>query len=1413
MPLEQVDAKLLLNSLRSFKNGDFSVRLPTDQHGYGGEIATAFNETIELAAGLSGELQRVGKVVGKEGKTLPRVRLSQGKGGWQASVVSVNTLIDDLIQPMTEIGNVALAITNGDLTQRMSLEVKGQPREGLYLSLAEIVNEMVKRLNLLLAEVTALGQAWAAGQFDRQANVQALAGKWRDVTDCLNMTGSEFSTQMSHVKALALAVSEGDLSHKLTVPAEGEFLALHLSLNQMMAQLNRFTNEVGHLTYKVNTKGQLRVQADVSGLAGKWRELLGQMNLMNADLAAQLREIAKVANAVREGNLGEQVTSAAHGDILEVHDTINRMANELNRFSLDVSTMLEALLRGNLGRQAYPWALSGRWHDITQSLNLISHNFSDQVRTMTEAVTAVASGKPTLPLESSRETTIEATTEMSRLNQKINLMMDTIRESRERRQEQNWCQTTLLRLIRLLHREREVEQVAELLLSEVAKTLSIQQAFFYTIDPNDEPMLKLISSYAQHEPLLRPLRLEKDVIRQSILEQKMIVVSQVPNDYLQLESGEVSNVPEYLYALPVLYQEQAEEGEAEVLAVMKLISCRPLSEIELSFLEELTDHLAILLANLRANKHTEALLRQSQALAVALEEHQSELEKTNAELDKQTQLLWERQFNLQQANTELEQQKQLLEAQQEQLEQANVELEQQKERLATQQRELEEAYAELEEQTDLLEQQNEQIEHKNEEVEKARRSLEKKAEQLALASKYKSEFLTNMSHELRTPLNSLLILSQILSENEAGNLTDKQIQYAQTIHASGTDLLTLINDILDLSKIEAGATTIEVDEVSLSDLYSNLERSFRQLARNKGLGFIIQVDNNWPDAIYTDSKRLQQILRNLLSNAFKFTAEGEVSLRMGIVRGGWSKEHDALNSADYVVAFCVRDTGIGIASEKQQLIFESFQQADGGISRQYGGTGLGLTISRELAQLLDGELRLAHSSPREGSSFVFYLPQSDEPPTISSSAAPSTSSIISNPQEESSQESDLAEFFGTSEVPDDRNNLQPNNPLLLIIEDDPAFAKILLSLARERGFKGLVATQGKLGLAMARQFKPDAITLDIRLPTMNGWAVLDHLKHEPETRHIPVHIISVEEQSLRGQKQGAIGVLQKPVSLAKLKQALEQLITFREQPKSLLVIEEEEEPRQQILEFLDDHDIQIIAVEHSSEALAALKEQPFDCIVLNHAIVQLEGVSLIQEISALCAAPLILLTEQALTVKEKELLSKIEQPVIPIDARSPEQLLDETSLFLHRVERNLPDAKRHLLKKSRLTDRDLIGKKVLVVDDDVRNLFAITNLLEQQQMKICHAENGKESLEVLQNNQDIDIILMDIMMPDMDGYEAMRHIRQDAQYDSLPIIALTAKAMKGDREKCLEAGASDYISKPLDNTQLLSLLRVWLYGA
>jgi len=462
---------------------------------------------------------------------------------------------------------------------------------------------------------------------------------------------------------------------------------------------------------------------------------------------------------------------------------------------------------------------------------------------------------------------------------------------------------------------------------------------------------------------------------------------------------------------------------------------------------------------------------------------------------------------------------------------------------------------------------------------------------------------------------------------------------------------------------------------------------------------------------------------------------------------------------------------------------------------------------------------LAHSTLGAGSSFVFYLPQSDEPPAIPSRAHLASTNVISKPLSNASTDTEVSrdslpiEAHRALDVPDDRNNLQPSNPLLLIIEDDPAFAKILLSLARERGFKGLVARQGKIGLAMARQFKPDAITLDIQLPTMNGWTILDHLKHDPETRHIPVHIISVEAQSLRGQEQGAIGVLQKPVSLAKLKQALDQLITFREQPKSLLVIEEEEQPRQRILELLDDHDIQTIAVERSSEALAALKEQPFDCIVLNHDIAQLEGLSLLKEISALCSAPIILLTEQPLSVDTEKQLTKIEQPIIPITPREPSRLLDETALFLHRVESNLPNSKRQLLKKARLTDPDLIGKKVLIVDDDVRNLFAITNLLEQQQMQICHAENGKESLEVLQNSPDVDIILMDIMMPEMDGYEAIRRIRQSANFNSLPIIALTANAMKGDREKCLEAGASDYISKPFDNAQLLSLLRVWLYQA
>ncbi len=845
----------------------------------------------------------------------------------------------------------------------------------------------------------------------------------------------------------------------------------------------------------------------------------------------------------------------------------------------------------------------------------------------------------------------------------------------------------------------------------------------------------------------------------------------MPGDYVKINSGLGEATPLNIVVLPVAF-------EGQVKAVIELASFHRFSEIHLTFLDQLTESIAIVLNTIAASMRTEELLKQSQSLAEELQGQQRELTDTNKRLEEQARSL--------QASEEL------LKQQREQLQQTNEE---------------------LEEKAELLSKQNIEVERKNHEIEQARLDLEEKAHQLALTSKYKSEFLANMSHELRTPLNSMLILSRLMAENNDGNLAAKQIEFAETIYSSGADLLALINDILDLAKIELGMMSVDIAETSFTELQAYVERTFRQLGQDKGLKLAIEIEPQLPPSMLTDTKRLQQVLKNLLSNAFKFTEEGQVTLRMLPAARGWSRDHETLNRADTVVAFEVVDTGIGIAEDKQKIIFEAFQQADGTTSRKYGGTGLGLSISREIARLLGGEIGLI-STPGAGSTFILYVPLTYIQP-VSLLDAPDAPAEADQPRRRSQARTALPETNGHEHVSidDDQAQIAPGDRVLLIIEDDPSFARILLELAREKGFKGVVALQGDIGLAQARRLKPDAITLDIKLPVMDGWTLLDRLKHDAGTRHIPVHIISIEEERQRGLQLGALAYLQKPVSGAALGDALTNIKTFVERAvKNLLVVEDDDVQRSSIVELIGNGDVRTTAVGTGAEALAALKDGHFDCVVLDLGLPDMNGLELIERIKReVGELPIIIYTGKSLTQKEETALRRVTDTIIVKDVKSPERLLEETALFLHRVQANLPEPKRRILEQLRHQDPVLSGKRVLIVDDDVRNIFAITSLLERYKMEILYAESGKAGIEILQHTPGINIILMDVMMPEMDGYETMRAIRKTRKFKSLPIIALTAKAMKGDREKCIEAGASDYISKPVDTEQLLSLMRVWLY--
>ena len=700
------------------------------------------------------------------------------------------------------------------------------------------------------------------------------------------------------------------------------------------------------------------------------------------------------------------------------------------------------------------------------------------------------------------------------------------------------------------------------------------------------------------------------------------------------------------------------------------------------------------------------------------------------------------------------------------------------------------------------------MERKNQEIEQARRALEEKATELSLTSKYKSEFLANMSHELRTPLNSILILGQQLTENPDGNLSPKQVEFARTIHGAGTDLLNLISDILDLSKIESGTVTVDAEEILTSNLLDTVGRPFRHEAENRQLSFDIEVDPSLGRSIVTDSKRLQQVLKNLLSNAFKFTAEGGVRLRVSAAVGGWSAEHPVLSHSPAVVAFEVSDTGIGIPLEKQKLIFEAFQQADAGTSRKYGGTGLGLAISRELASLLGGEIHL-QSTPGKGSTFILYLPLKYSGPTVAPRVTASSHYSAAPALQVTTPERVI------EQIPDDRLNLEPGDAILLIVEDDPHYARVLVDLARDKGFKVLVAARGAEALDLAKQFQPTAVSLDVFLPDMLGWTVLSQLKHNPLTRHIPVQIITLDEDRQHALARGAFSYVSKPTTTEGVSAALSQIKEYaKPRRKRLLIVEDNAAEQISIRELLDHNDIEIVTTDTGAGALSTLRENPCDCVVLDLRLPDMSGFEVLDNIrkdESLSNVPVVVFTGRELSVEEDAELHTMARSIVVKGVESPERLLDETSLFLHRVITELPIEKQRMLEKLNSSDEDLVGQTALLVDDDARNIFALSSVLERRGMRVLTATTGSEAVALVEKNSEIAIVLMDIMMPQMDGYQTIGVIRENPALRRLPIIALTAKAMKGDREKCLEAGASDYLAKPVNTEQLLLAIRMWLH--
>ncbi|MGH7500496.1 MAG: HAMP domain-containing protein [Longimicrobiales bacterium] len=1314
--------------------GDLSRKITVDVKGEVLELKNTINTMVDQLNAFASEVTRVAREVGTEGKLGGQAQVPGVAGTWKGLTDSVNSMASNLTAQVRNIAQVTTAVARGDLSRKITVDVKGE-----ILELKDTINTMVDQLNGFAGEVTRVArEVGTEGKLGGQAQVPGVGGTWKDLTDNVNLMAINLTAQVRNIADVATAIASGDLSKKITVDVRGELLYLKETLNTMVEQLRSFASEVTRVAREVGTEGKLGGQAKVPGVAGTWKDLTDNVNVMAANLTEQVRGIVKVVTAVADGDLNRKLTVNAKGEVAALAETINNMTGTLATFADQVTTVArEVGVDGRLGGQAHVPGASGTWKDLTGNVNQLAANLTSQVRAIAEVATAVTQGDLTRSIQ------VQARGEVAELKDNINTMIDNLRLTTDRNTEQDWLKTNLARFTSMLQGQRDLATVGRLLLSELTQVVNAHQGVIYRVETNPEPMLRLLAAYADdgQSGHRSQLQIGDGLVGQCAAEKHRLLIGDLPPDTVAVSSGLLQAVPRSLVVLPVLF-------EGEVKAVIELASLSAFTPLHLAFLEQLTASIGIVLNGIEATMRTEALLTQSQQLAAELQTQKRELQQTNEQLAQKAQQLAE---------------------------------------------------------------QNAEVERKNAEIEHARRALEEKATELSITSKYKSEFLANMSHELRTPLNSILILGQQLGENSEGNLSARQIEFARTIHGAGTDLLNLITDILDLSKIESGTVTVVAEEVVLRSLLEAVVRPFRHEAESRLLTIDVEVDDDLAPTIVTDSKRLQQVLKNLLSNAFKFTEQGGIRLSVRSAAGGWSPGHPILARAPAVIALDVVDSGIGIAPEKQRTIFEAFQQADAGTSRKYGGTGLGLAISRELANLLGGEI-LLRSTPGSGSTFTLYLPQKYAGPTI-----PVASRTDSLP---AARRVDTVLVSGRTdrtaeEVSDDRSLVKPGDATLLIVEDDPPYARMVADLARKQGFKAIVTSRGQEAIDLARRYQPTAISLDVFLPDMLGWTVLDHFKHDHALRHIPVQMVTLDEDRRHGLAHGAFAYVLKPTTTTGLEEAIARIHDFA-QPRSrrLLVIEDDPGEQLSIAGLLGDDDVEIHTAGSGEEALRALRAGTFDCAVLDLRLPDMSGFDVLETMrrdANLREVPVVVFTGKDLSTDEQERLRELARSVVVKGVESPERLLDETSLFLHRVIGNLSPEKQRMLDRLHRSDEDLVDRKVLVVDDDVRNIFALSSVLERRGMKALTANTGREAIAMLEATPDVAIVLMDIMMPEMDGYQTMHTIRQNATFRRLPIVALTAKAMKGDREKCLDAGASDYLAKPVNTEQLLSTLRMWLH--
>ncbi|MEV6197619.1 HAMP domain-containing protein [Streptomyces sp. NPDC051920] len=1411
-PGEQ-ELRQLLAGLTAVRDGDFGTRLPDEAGGLLGDIATVFNGMVDQLSVFTSEVTRVAREVGTEGTLGGQAEVPGVSGTWADLTDSVNAMAGNLTTQVRDIAQVATAVARGDLSQKIDVPARGE-----ILQLKETVNTMVDQLSAFADEVTRVArEVGTDGRLGGQAQVPGVGGVWRDLTDSVNFMAGNLTAQVRNVAQVTTAVAQGDLSQKITVDARGEILELKNTINTMVDQLSAFADEVTRVAREVGTDGRLGGQADVKGVKGTWRDLTDSVNFMAGNLTAQVRSIAQVATAVAKGDLSQKITVDARGEILELKETINTMVEQLSAFADEVTRVArEVGTAGNLGGQATVRGVSGTWKDLTDNVNVMASNLTGQVRSIAQVATAVARGdlsqkitveakgevaaladvintmvdtlsafadevtrvarevgtegrlggqahvpnvagtwkdltdnvnsmannltgqvrnialvttavakgdlskkidvdargeilelKTTINTmvdqlsafaaevtrvarevgsegrlggqaevegvsgtwkrltenvnelagnltrqvraiaevtsavaegDLTRSITVEASGEVADLKDNINFMVESLRETTRANQEQDWLKTNLARISGLMQGYRDLDVVADLIMDELTPLVAAQYGAFYLAEETAKGTeLRLVGSYGYPDEDGRPTRipLGRSLVGQAARSRRAIAVDEVPPGYVTISSGLGRTAPTALVVLPIVVEEQ-------VLGVIELASVTRFKQGHMTFLEQLMETIGVNVSTIVANARTDELLGESQRLTAELQARSEELQ--------------------------------------------------------VQQDELQRSNAELEDKASLLATQNRDIEAKNLQIEQARQELEARAQQLSLASKYKSEFLANMSHELRTPLNSLLILAQLLAQNPSRNLTPKQVEYAGIIHSAGSDLLQLINDILDLSKVEAGKMDVTPERVPLRQLLEYVEATFRPMTSQKSLEFTVSTAPGAPVDLLTDDSRLRQVLRNLLSNAVKFTERGRVELRIepasdqeipaGVHRGGT------------IAAFRVKDTGIGIPEQQLETIFGAFQQADGTTSRKYGGTGLGLSITREIAHLLGGAVTV-DSTPGQGSTFTLFLPV----------ARPEFEELLAGGRlpEPAADEDASAHSEPRHTAPGPTGLPRQRRRRLLVVEDRP------------RGLLTLVAESAVADVARSRD--------------------------EGDARE----------------------------------------------------------------------SVDVVTVVGAQEAAGALAAEPWHCVVLELGMPEGETARFLEAVegdSALATVPVLVHNGSRVDFAQERALQSRSGARSLEFLSSLDELRERIALHLSADQPGdvvpLVRAEEARSRPARPIDSAFEGRTVLVVDDDARNLFALSGILELHGFQVLHADNGRKGIETLLSRPEVALILMDVMMPEMDGYTATAEIRKMPQYADLPIIAVTAKAMPGDREKSLLSGASDHVTKPVDTDDLIACVRRWL---